>query len=466
MSEQPKTEDLLWHRQHSARNDLIPKVLEHANKVYGEVAIYEAWDEFHGWECDPFDPNSPELQIFMPWFYYDWTPDPDMTEVNEDAPVLIPPAKALLLSKASSLNAFEKEYITACLGVPFSFLEITSCHPGQGFTLRDIFTQREYDVTEKLGSENASIGDILFGKPVTVRGLTTLEACSHFMIPPVRKKPLLDFRALIEQSVKPITEEVLEEFQEELLEMFQDFQEALLHPKPPTLTNTDGDLFVPHQLIFEIDSATAVFEALSGLCIQTTQEMLLKNATLSQDGSLTRIEFPWLRAGNKKHKEWENTVLGHIIIDGQTLTVDVNSEKRAKKFKSELKKRMTGGWKYKTTVIESVESKMASSPTSSQKESDQLLEQHPEIRDQQAKMMEAHWNNWLTQKIPTLGNRTPIQAAKTRDGREMLQALLTQFERHALDRPQPGVTLETFKSIRNKLGIEEMRPNLQEEHLR
>jgi hypothetical protein len=56
-------------------------------------------------------------------------------------------------------------------------------------------------------------------------------------------------------------------------------------------------------------------------------------------------------------------------------------------------------------------------------------------------------------KIPALGNKTPKQAAKTKNGREMLEALLTQFERNAVDKPQQGVTIEIFNDIRKQLGL-------------
>ena len=68
-------------------------------------------------------------------------------------------------------------------------------------------------------------------------------------------------------------------------------------------------------------------------------------------------------------------------------------------------------------------------------------------------MIEAHWARWIHEKVPALGNKTPIQAAKTKDGKEMLRALLTQFERDAVGRPQPGVTVQTFRKIREQLGL-------------
>jgi hypothetical protein len=43
--------------------------------------------------------------------------------------------------------------------------------------------------------------------------------------------------------------------------------------------------------------------------------------------------------------------------------------------------------------------------------------------------MDEHWKNWLHWKLDALGNQTPLQAVKTADGREMLEALFNQLER-------------------------------------
>ena len=43
--------------------------------VYGADAIHEAWEEFTVWAEDEFDPASPHVPVFLPWFYHHWVPD-------------------------------------------------------------------------------------------------------------------------------------------------------------------------------------------------------------------------------------------------------------------------------------------------------------------------------------------------------------------------------------------------------
>jgi hypothetical protein len=58
-----------------------------------------------------------------------------------------------------------------------------------------------------------------------------------------------------------------------------------------------------------------------------SKKELLGKAKLDDDGTLLSVEIPWLKQGNRTHKDGENTVLGHIKISGRSLVVDVNSEK-------------------------------------------------------------------------------------------------------------------------------------------
>ena len=68
-------------------------------------------------------------------------------------------------------------------------------------------------------------------------------------------------------------------------------------------------------------------------------------------------------------------------------------------------------------------------------------------------MAKLHWQNWFDDPIPALGNQTPRQAAKTEKGRERLEALLLQYERHDLEMRD-----HTFKTnityLKSELGLD------------
>ena len=64
----------------------------------------------------------------------------------------------------------------------------------------------------------------------------------------------------------------------------------------------------------------------------------LQDAKRNENGEIQSIEFTWFKKGNKKHKSWENTVLGHITLEKDRLVLETNSEKRNNKGKKLLSK--------------------------------------------------------------------------------------------------------------------------------
>ncbi len=87
---QPSQDEFKKHRWSAIQTGLINKLMNHIAKVYGPEAIHEAYNEFQLFETeDGFDPESQELPIFMPWFFYDWYPDVDGS-LLEDAPDMTP----------------------------------------------------------------------------------------------------------------------------------------------------------------------------------------------------------------------------------------------------------------------------------------------------------------------------------------------------------------------------------------
>lgn len=453
---QPSQDEFKKHRWSVIQIGLIDKIMEHAVKTYGPDAIHEAYNEFQLYETEAgFDPDTKELAIFMPWFFYEWYPDPEISLI-EGAPD-VPPAQSLTES-GRGLSSDEKEYLIKCCEASFSFFEILDVVPDKSIRLKDILTEEHHNVLEKKATQGVQKGDILFGKVMSIDDIGVLEACAPIIIRPDFKLQIIKFRKLLQKQNKIIDQEVLHDWGTEILEIYRSIYEALTNPQTPILTNTDGHLMIPHKLIFDIENPQSTFEALYKLCFSETKDELLEQARYDKQGRLVAIEFPWLKKGNKKHKTWENTVWGHINIDGTKMIVEVNSKERAKKFQTELKKLMSTGWSLKSTVIESIESQLKKVKSTSKEKFDSEKEQaemleNPEVRQHMEKMMKAHWDNWIMEPIPALGGLKPVEAVKTKDGHEMLDSLLTQFERDSVARPMVGQTVETIKSIRARLGM-------------
>ncbi len=459
-AEQAEPEDeFLWRRIRRVIEGSPMQMLEFGSSHFGRDALQEAWDDFIPWEDEEFAMDTPHMPIFMPWFFYDWLPDPSHTSVRREALDERTLGQAYLNKKGSHLDPLHARYIEQCCATPFSFYDVLSVRPGDGFTLRNIFTGEEINVTEHSGSRQSQTGDILFGKIVKIDGVAMLEACAPMMFPPMEKSAILKLRKKMERRNKTLTSEVLRKYLYDMLSVYHDITDRLLNPSLPQLQNTDDDPFLPHHLVYEIESPRAAFDALKPLCLTMTEEVLLEEAEFDTKGELLKIELPWQKRGNEKNKSWGNTVLGNIKIDGRRMTIEVNSENRAQKIRA-LIEEMLPGARYKTTVIESLQAMLArakeegETPVSRQRQKEQdELNSRPEVQTELAKYMRQHYSTWPEIKLPALNGKTPLQAVKTKDGREMVEALLMEFEqrgKHSSPPLDPAIIAE----LRSKLGLE------------
>ena len=451
--------DLTWRRMRALLDGFPNEMLRFTARAYGPTAMHEAWDEFTGFEDLEFDPDTPLMQLFMPWFFNCWAPDPVDTEVANKSLHGVIPIRAYLATKGPQLDPLLRRYLELVLTAPFTFFEVLACNPGTGMTLRDVMTKEEHAVTERGASQGMQAGDLLFGQLATVDGLTMLEAFSGFVIPPMQKASIIELRTRIASAHPEITHRVLREREFELLDLVHEIADHLFNPRLPILQNTDGEPLSPHKLVFDLESAPqAAFDALKHLALDEPDEDLLADATRDSEGKLTGVRFSWKKRGNKKHAGWDNTVLGWIEIDRARLIAEVNSKKRADAIRKKIEKALDAGVRYRASEIQSLEKMLADRRAAggarggAASEESERLAQLPEVREKISEMMAAHWEHWVSQPLPILGNRTPMDAVKDPDGREIVESLVIQAERNGRS-PDLQTDENVFRRLRGRLGL-------------
>ena len=455
-----KPVDLLWRRLGNAHDRLVDDILRYAHNDLDEIAFPIAAGEFLLWpDAESLEEELQDhLQLFMPWFVFNWVYDPDDTDVDLNVPAHKTIAELYAAHKGKKLDTLQHRLIDAACSQPYSFYEVVRCRPGEGYRLRDIFQGIEIDVLERQGSETAKPGNILLGRVVQVDHVAMLMGCGSILIPPRFKPSIISLRQMIKEDYNPITSDALFDYDFEIRELYFDIYDSLL--LPPQLHNTDGDPLLFHTLHYSIDDPERAFEALCGLSVTETPESLRQTATLDENGCVIKAEIPWTRAGHKANKSLSNTVLGRMLIDNRKLSVEVNSEARAKRIKKEIKKRLGPGAAYQTTKIRSQEDMMTDidDPTGNGMETglsqDELME-IPEVREQMENFMVFHWRDWVDQKIPALGGKTPRKAVKTKDGRESVEALLKDAEQSMTADKVMGVFgTGIIDGVRQELGLD------------
>ena len=191
------------------------------------------------------------------------------------------------------------------------------------------------------------------------------------------------------------------------------------------------------------------------LALSDDAEEFLHEAKRTKSGEIKQVAFPWLKKGNKQHKNWDNTVMGHVTVEQERLTLETNSEKRTKKGKKLLSKHLGEAIHFQQTQTETTEQKLKTMPLSTvqEKEDFNLLES-PEAQEQIKAIAKAHWNEWFDKSVSVLDNKTPRQAAKTADGQEKLEALLMLYERHDLENSGHNIMKADIPYLRAELALD------------
>ena len=429
-------------------------------QAYGPSAMHEAWGEFIGQDDVDLDLETPLMQLFMPWFFSYWAPIPAHTKIAKPSLHGVIPIEAYLTAHGRRLDPLLRRYMDSLLSASFTFYEVMACDPGRNMALRDIMTHEECIVTERSASKSMQRGDLLFGQLASLDGLTMLEASNGFAISPMEKAPIIELRARIAAANPVITHQILRDCNYQLLNLFHEIAERAFNPEMPALQNTDGEALSPHKLLFDLKvPPQAAFDALKHCGLDETEENQLAEATRDTEGNLTQVRFTWMKRGNKIHDSWDNTTLGTIAIDGKRLIAEVNSAARANTIRQLIETGLGEGVRYRVSEIQSLEKMLAESRAagggrdSAAAQEQQRLRELPEVREKLAEMMAAHWERWVDQPIPMLGNRTPMDAVKDADGREIVESLIIQAQRHGQTNAPTDPAV--FQRLRKRLGLTE-----------
>ena len=159
------------------------------------------------------------------------------------------------------------------------------------------------------------------------------------------------------------------------------------------------------------------------------------------------------------HASWTNTILGTLRIDGRQLRAEVNSAARAAKLRALIEERLGSRARFRVAKIESARAlfeqaraQKGEAEVGDREDERARLAERPDVKIALAEVLRKHYRDWLDQRIPALGNRTPRDATADADGREALEALLLQIERDG-ERMRPALDPAVVRELRETLGL-------------
>jgi hypothetical protein len=461
--------DFQYRRFRQTHAALIPKLTQFAFEIIAPNLVEDAWQDFTDHKgVEDYDPDGPMNVLFMPWFLFNWMIELKPTGSSEFSETTI--AELFLVRNKERISADEEFIVRGAIRCPYTLCEVIEVKPGVGMMLFDLLRRNKYEVIERSGSELLKRGEIIYCATTDVGGFKSNVGTGPYALRPTAKRDVLELRKwMIDEIDNPeITSEHLHEFEYDIRGLYLHLLRSMF--TPPTLINTDGDPMLPQKLYFDLESADKAFHGLKDLNEGQDESDLLKDATI-KNGLVTKAEISWLGGNDEARTRLGGPVLlGLLKIDEDRLVVEVNSKKRAELIRQLIETRLGSGAKYKTTLIEPIESRIqemwntsavgatdSSSGSGLQNREDgnfiSLDDAPPDLQKAMKQIAREHWESWFDLPIPALNDMTPHEAAKTEEGRDLLESLLLFYESHQ-EGPSANIMTPDIPALRRELGMD------------
>jgi hypothetical protein len=415
-------------RSRRRQDALAAKLLRFAEEVYGAAAFAVAIDEFYCWPPEPMEPLREDFQLFFPWFYYLWLPDPNDTALNPGIPPGMPIAAALLARSDAGLSEDERGYLRAACKHSFSFYHVADCEPGEGMILRDLLTSEQYRVKERRASCCVGAGEILFAHLVPVQDFCRIDGLGAIPLATEQAAPIDALRHHLRQEYGQLSESELREWDLELRELYWALAQARLNNEEVAKLTADGNEPLQHRIEYAHCSLPAVFNAIRDLAGDAAERQLLQAAEFDEAGSLSRVNMPWLQRINPACVADGHVILGRLGLDATRLVAEVESLDRAATLVRLLDQRLADLATRQgaiTRVLDADDVFRESGPSEQFSDAAVSVETAELALERQLETMRRnYWRAWLESEIPQLDGQTPQQAAQHPGGREQLESLL------------------------------------------
>jgi hypothetical protein len=439
-------------RLRGAEGRVVDTLMKFALETWGKPLVTHAWEDFWVYDDVPEDlPSTPEFDtMFMPWLVLGFVPDPQADEARDDWPTQ--PIGLEWLATQRAVSDLDRAFIETACRSPISALVVEHVTAQRSLDLKDVLTGKRFHVLEQSASQKLRPADLLFTRVVTLDGAGIMFGASPFIVPPRWHTHIIDWRERLFRR-RLMSRQDLEDFDIEIRELYFQIAAELLNPTPPQFANTDGEPLALTTLTYELKTtADDAFRRLARLARVRGDEHV-DEITHDASGAITSAVLSWVKAGNRQHKDWDNTILGTLRLEVGRLVVDVNSVRRAERMKREIAKRFAGA----AILIDSNVIDPSEALATRRHERASGTRDHepdetpPELRAIEKEFARRHWEKWLETRVPALGNKTPRQAMRTAGGRERLEALLAQFERD--DEGSQRSASADVDFVRSELGL-------------
>ncbi len=381
------------------------------------------------WYADVLRSAPEDLQLFVPWAVY----------VHRVAGSTV--AEHYVDAKGHRLSSRELAWLDAQRCGRLSFWEVTHVEVGESLAVRCMFTGEERVVTEHKGSRVLRRWDAVFGRVVDFEGASYFSGMRSLLLPPRdAAAATVGARGALDVLRLPIDDDLLRSGPGQMA-LFAAWEAGVsareaAAGRMPVLQNTDGDPLLLTTERFALapgarDEVASRLERLDGV-----------DGCSEEDGTL-RITLT--KPGNRLHKSWENTIVAHLALSADELTVETNSTKRANRARRVVESACGALVVRRSRETKGADALLRAAPSSGPVEGTP-----PELCGELRSFKEQSYLDWLDKRVPTL-RCTPRQAARRPSQRPRLEALLKEIEQREESLPE-GERFDVG-ALRAELGL-------------
>lgn len=376
------------------KSKIVQDLLEFSKNNYKD-AIDEAF-EFFWHDFNPFESNDKELvdfceTNFMEWFIYDWEIDEDTGKTIID--IYLKENPRLIQDEITVLKRMRDAYI--------SLYEVQAVFPEQGLLLKDLFSNEEFMVKERLATRSVRKWDIFATRLIYIDEKYIISGCVY-PYPLNNKENIINhINKCYQDYKKESPSATFKQFLKKCSFIFNDIWCIhLKNPPQPILVTTDKELLVFSKATYHFVNKNAIINELS------------KAKELKK---IKENEFLWL---NEK-----DTILARIEVKDQILNLECFSKERLERSKKLIDK-------YLKNIITHKSDEFYDPKTIQQSIKNLGIEPpyNPLPQELYTTHMREYYEKWLNEKIPALNGKTPIEAVKTKKGKEKVIAVLKLLE--------------------------------------
>ncbi len=367
---------------------LVQEILAFVKKNYRdsiEFAVSIFWDEFvPNVHLDSVGMAMAEIN-FWEWVAHDWQPHEDGKSTID---LFIKANKGLTPDEISILKKMNAAVI--------SLYEVQEVYPEKGLLLKDLVLGGEYEVSEKTATRSLGKWDILGTRLLLVDGKYIMSGCGY-PYPRMQKENIL---AMIKDSYHDYKADyprvTMKRHLKDTSEDFNYFWYSLIqNPAVPKLFTTTGEPMLFCKAIFDIKDREAVISGLK----------TIRGVEQDEDGNFIWVDKP---------DEDEGTILGTIVLKDRRLRLQCNSKERLERGKKMILDALPDIVTHRADEYEDPAQAIKAHKDKPVKPGGEIP---PEIeREVYAQSTRRYYENWLNDKIPALGGKTPMESIQDKGG--------------------------------------------------